>query len=85
MNTRIAWTDYPILELGDMSRQEAPIRRVELLAWDRNKYVTVRLIDEPDTPLTEFKAGYLYEKPGRLGEVPEVSHESWEELPWEFP
>jgi len=72
MATLIAWTDYPILDLGDRPRQEAPVRRVEVLAWDRNKYVTVRLVDEPGTPIASFKQHYLYKTAGRFGTVTKI-------------
>lgn len=61
-----AWTDYPIVELGDASGVYAPIREVDVISWDGDKYATV--IVEGLT--VEFKAGYLYKKPGRCGEVP---------------
>jgi hypothetical protein len=67
------WTDYPFVELGDIAYQKAPIRHVKVLEFDQNKYVTVQLIDEPNTPVLEVKAGYLYRKHGRYGQVPHVS------------
>lgn len=57
-----AWTDYPIVELGDTPNQEAPIREVTVLGWDGNKYAEV----EVEEVRTSFKAGYLYRRPGRL-------------------
>lgn len=32
-----AFTDYPILELGDISGEEAPIREVKILYYDGDK------------------------------------------------
>ena len=61
-----AFTDYPLVALGDIAGQKAPIRRVEPLSFDGNKYVRVRF----EGRVFEFKSGYLYTKPGRLGEVP---------------
>ena len=60
------FTDYPILELGDAPRKEASIREVEVLSYDGDKYVTVKV----EGVETSFKRGYLYTRPGRCGEVP---------------
>ena len=65
-----AWTDYPILALGDASGVEAPIRECIILDYDGNKYCRVRV----GTRVAAFKRFYLYTKPGRIGEVPEVTH-----------
>lgn len=62
------WTDYPIQQLGDIPYQEAPIREVKILEYDRNKYVTV-LVEGYEI---EIKAGYIYLEPGRNGKVPQV-------------
>lgn len=72
----IAWTDYPILELGDKSGELAPIRECQILSWDSNKYCRVRIQDL----VLEIKSGYLYTKPGRSGEVPCHSKEQLEQL-----
>jgi hypothetical protein len=64
-----AWTDYPILHMGDIAGKEAPVREVEPLYFDRNKYVIVRVVETGK--LVEFKGGYLYTKPGRCGDVPQ--------------
>ena len=58
-----AWTDYPIKELGDISGKKAPIRRVNVLNYDQNKYVIVSV----SGVVTSFKAGYLYRNKARLG------------------
>jgi hypothetical protein len=58
----MAWTDYPIVALGDEVGKEAPIREVTVLGWDGNKYAEV----EVEGVRTSFKAGYLYTKPGRM-------------------
>jgi hypothetical protein len=60
-----AWTDYPIEELGDILGAEAPIRECEVLGWDGDKYATVVVCGIR----TSFKAGYIYTKPGRCGNV----------------
>jgi hypothetical protein len=64
-----AWTDYPLTRdaciLGpvlDEPYTEAPIREVEVLGWDGNKYARVRFEDG----VYVFKAGYLYTEPFRL-------------------
>lgn len=64
-----AWTDYPILELGDVAGQEAPIRECTVLAYDGDKYADVIV----GGVRTNFKAGYLYPKPQRCGDGPSVS------------
>ena len=60
-----AYTDYPIIELGDAPGVEAPIREVEVVSFDRNKYCYI-VVDGVETSV---KLGYLYRKPGRCGEV----------------
>lgn len=60
-----AYTDYPFTLLGDIAGQEAPIREIEVLWFDGNKYVRIRV----EGIYEEIKYGYIYEKPGRLGEV----------------
>ncbi len=67
-----AYTDYPMIALGDISGQEAPIRRVRVLAQDGDKYVLVETVDveEGMHPHREsIKLGYCYVEPGRSGEV----------------
>ena len=64
-----AYTDMPIRELGDFSGKPAPVREVEVVSYDGNKYCHVR-IQKLDL---EIKAGYLYTQPGRCGEVPPLT------------
>ena len=59
------FTDYPFTELGDEPGIEAPIRECELIAYDGNKYCMIKIHDR----ILEVKAGYLYNKSGRCGEV----------------
>ena len=59
------WTDYPIVELGDKPGEEAPIRECTPLRYDGDKYCEVLV----EGVTTSFKAGYIYDKPGRCGEV----------------
>lgn len=63
-----AWTDYPIMELGDAPRALAPIRQCRALYYDGNKYVRV----EVGGVILEIKSGYVYRRPGRFGEVPHL-------------
>ncbi|WP_391560676.1 hypothetical protein [Robertmurraya sp.] len=60
-----AFTDYPILELGDISGEEAPIREVKILHYDGDKRckVIVEGVQE------EIKTGYLYKAPARYDEA----------------
>lgn len=60
-----AYTDYPIIELGDIPNVEAPIREVEVISYDGVK--RCKVIVENITK--SIKAGYLYKKPGRFGKV----------------
>ena len=62
------FTDYPFVSLGDEPYKKAPIREVEIIEYDRNKYIKILVegIEE------EVKAGYIYEKAGRYGEVPQA-------------
>lgn len=63
------WTDYPIEELGDKPGELAPVRHVTVLHYDGDKYIYVQT---DCGEVTSFKAGYLYAKAGRMGEVPVV-------------
>lgn len=51
-----ASTYYPFVEMGDALGKLGPLRVVEVLAYDGDKYVTVRL---PNGVEREMKAGYL--------------------------
>ena len=66
-----AWTDYPFAELGDEPYKKAPIRHVNVVSFDGNKYAKVTFADCGDW--LEVKAGYLYGKRGRLGKVPTIN------------
>ncbi len=71
-----AWTDYPILELGDLSGEKAPVREIQVLSYDGNKYCKILV----DGVYDEIKAGYIYTKSGRLGEVPAVKIKDLENI-----
>lgn len=69
--TITCWTDYPFEELGDAPGKPAPIRHVNVISYDQNKYVTVSFENSGD--FLSVKAGYLYSKPGRYGQVKRVN------------
>lgn len=58
------WTDYPFTELGDESGKPAPIRHVNIISYDGNKYCKVSF--ENNGSVLEVKAGYLYSRPERM-------------------
>lgn len=83
-----AWTDYPIEELGDAPNRQAPIRECTVLTYDRNKYCWAQVTACGSALQVEVlvKAGYLYQQPGRCGEVPAVPLEHLLALPeWPEP
>ena len=61
-----AFTDYPILELGDKPNKIAPVRECEVLSHDGDKYCKIKV----EGCFEEVKSGYLYSERGRAGEVP---------------
>ena len=61
-----AYTDYPILALGDIGGKEAPIRECRVLSYDGNKYCKVEVGGVIET----IKSGYLYTKAGRCTKAP---------------
>ena len=65
----MAFTDYPITEMGDVPGKIAPIRQILVTGYDRDKYITGLV----DGHVVSIKAGYIYERAGRLGQVPAVS------------
>ena len=66
-----AWTDYPFTQLGDISGKIAPVREIDVVEYDDDKYCVILITAEDGSLLTsEIKAGYIYQKPGRLGDVP---------------
>ena len=56
LNKHTAYTDYPI-----EGNPDSKVIEVELLAYDRNKYVTVRRGDVTES----VKSGYLYRDPAQ--------------------
>ena len=82
-----AYTDYPITEYGDIENQIAPIRKVKILTYDRNKYCGVMVYQVDDdgdlrATVTNFKAGYLYKNEARLDEGILFTYKELETLPW---
>lgn len=68
-NKMKAWTDYPFTWLGDIAGQKAPVREIEVLSYDDDKYCKIKVGDGED----EIKSGYIYQHAGRLGEVPTIT------------
>lgn len=71
------WTDYPFVELGDTSGMIAPVRECEVLSYDGDKYVRVKI----GTLHSEIKRGYVYMEPGRCGEVSALNRRVLSQLP----
>lgn len=38
-----AWTDYPFTWLGDEAGEEAPIREIDVISYDHDKYCRVKV------------------------------------------
>ena len=72
-----AWTDYPFAHLQDEAGKKAPVREIEVLSYDGDKYCRVRVCGHED----EIKAGYIYQREGRFGEVPQLTREHLAKLP----
>lgn len=60
-----AWTDYPFTFLGDKPNAKAPIRECEVKTFDGDRRCKIVV----DGHSTEVKCFYLYDAPGRCGEV----------------
>lgn len=71
-----AYTDMPIIGLGDTGGQEAPIREVQVISYDGGLYCTI----EVEGLTEEVKRGYVYLTKGRCGDVPCVSEKELEQL-----
>lgn len=70
------WTDYPFVELGDMSGAKAPVRECKPVSYDGDKYLTI----EVEGVRVEVKRGYVYKHPGRCGEVPVIGNSTLRRL-----
>ena len=71
------WTDYPFDALGDEAGKEAPIRECEVIAFDGDKYVTVIV----EGHKASIKWSYVYQRPGRQGEVDPFKYPTLARLP----
>lgn len=70
------WTDYPFTELGDTPGKIAPVREIEAIEFDGDKYVLIGVWGgEGEYFTTEIKAGYVYQKAGRFGDVPRLTND----------
>ena len=68
------WTDYPFTQLGDMPGKIAPVREVEALEFDGDKYLLIGVFcDDGEYFTAEIKAGYVYQQEGRFGDVPRLT------------
>ena len=74
-----AWTDYPFEQLGDEAFKCAPVREVEVISYDDNKYCKVKI--KGYRYALEVKSGYLYQTEGRLGQVQAITQEQINQLP----
>lgn len=63
-----AWTDYPFEWLGDEPYRKAPVRKIQVLSYDGNKYCRISVCGGED----EIKSCYVYTEKGRYGEVPVI-------------
>lgn len=52
----LAYTDYPIIGLGDVYGKKAPMRGCEVLEYDGDKYATVKV----GGVIEGVKTGYIY-------------------------
>ena len=53
------WTDYPFVKLGDTPGKSAPLREVEIVDYDGDKYVTCSVIGT-QTNYEVIKRFYVY-------------------------
>jgi hypothetical protein len=73
----LAFTDYPILTIGDIVGEPAPIRVCDVISYDRDKYCLVYI----DGVSALIKRGYLYTRAGRCGKVPRISEHKLKSIP----
>lgn len=71
-----AWTDYPFTWLGDIEFKEAPIREIEVVSYDGDKYCHIKVAGGKDM----IKRCYIYQKPGRCGEVKALTNKQLEAI-----
>lgn len=56
------YTDYPLIELGDVAGFQAPIREIEILQYDGDKHCKVK----HDETEEWIKTGYIYTEKRRF-------------------
>lgn len=64
-----AYTDYPFRILGDIPGINGPIREVEIISYDGDKYCRI-IVEGLET---EIKSGYLYKNKGVYGEAEKIN------------
>jgi hypothetical protein len=84
-----AYTDYPIVGLGDIEFEKSPIRKCTILTWDRNKYcdVLVYFVDKDGDlrgHITSFKQFYLYKNEVRIDDGVQFTDDELKTLPWRY-
>lgn len=82
-----AYTDYPFTELGDTAGEKAPIRKCQILTWDRNKYCDILVLFEDDDGdlrghINNIKQFYLYKNEAQIDDGIQFTDKELEELPW---
>jgi hypothetical protein len=70
------YTDYPFVELGDIPNQLAPVRQVEFIHYDNDKYVDIIV----EGKLLSVKLGYLYPVAQRFDDGKSVSYKDAEKF-----
>lgn len=64
-----AWTDHPFEILGDVLGRKAPVRYIDVLSYDGDKYCRIRVCGFDE----EIKTGYIYQRAGRFGDVQPIA------------
>jgi hypothetical protein len=88
-----AYTDYPIHniydDVNDTDDTLAPIRKIKILTYDKNKYCDVLVFftdtdgDERAT-VTSIKSGYCYKNEARLENGILFTYDELNTLPWRY-
>jgi hypothetical protein len=63
------YTDFPIVELGDNEFSKAPIRECEVLSYDGNIMLQIKI----EGVLKEVKRSFVYKIEGRFTEVESIT------------
>ena len=77
------YTDYLVELLGDKPFKKAPVRRVQVISYDLNKYAFVKIIGTEVR--LEIKAGYLYSEAGTCGTVKRMNVRKLERMISQLP